>query len=440
MSRFWRVMLIVLGAALLLRVGYVLTVTQHDDNFYDATFYELQARSLANGDGFEDVVPFTHGPNADHPPLTSIVLAPAALAPGDDDSDRLLMRFEMVLVGLAVVVLVGLLGRAVAGERAGLLAAAIAAVYPNLWMNDGLLMSETLAALATTAVLLLAYRVVRERSIGMSLALGAVCGLAALVRAELALLVVLVAVPAIWVSTREDAADRWKGIGAALGAAAVVVAPWVGFNLARFEEPTFLSTGDGPVLIGANCDDTYGGDNVGLWLISCFPEESPPGDQSEVSRRLRDDAWQYIQDHPADLPVVAAARLGRLVALYDPVGTVEYSEGEGRPAWASWLGLATFLVLVALAVVGGRALRRRSVRIWPLLAPVWLVLVSAVIFYGLPRFRVPLEPTVVVLGAVGIAALLARRQAEWLPEAAPPTSASPTSAPSPSTIEASSSS
>lgn len=438
MSRFWKVMLLVLAAALLLRVAYVLTVTQHDEHYYDATFYELQARSLARGDGFENVTPFKLGENADHPPLTSIVLAPAAWAPGDDDSDRLLMRFEMVLFGLAVVVLVGLLGRAVAGERAGLLAAAIAAVYPSFWMNDGLLMSETLAALATVGALLLTYRLLRARTqgegaLGLVAALGAVCGLAALVRAELALLVVLLALPAVWVTSRGDAAQRWKGIGAALGAAAIVVAPWVLFNLARFDEPTFLSTGDGPVLIGANCDDTYEGDNVGLWLVSCFPAESPPGDQSVVSRRLRDDAWEYIEAHTSDLPYLTVARLGRLVSLYDPVGTVEFSVGEGRPEWASWSGLAAFVVLVPFAVWGAIALRRRSVRIWPLLAPVWLVLASAVIFYGLPRFRVPLEPTVVVLGAVGIAALLARRQAEWLPASAPDTVG-------PSAIEASSSS
>jgi hypothetical protein len=39
---------------------------------------------------------------------------------------------------------------------------------------------------------------------------------------------------------------------------------------------------------------------------------------------------------------------------------------------------------------------------------VWLVLISAAVFYGTPRFRVPAEPTVVVLAAVGISALAAR--------------------------------
>jgi predicted membrane metal-binding protein len=67
------------------------------------------------------------------------------------------------------------------------------------------------------------------------------------------------------------------------------------------------------------------------------------------------------------------------------------------------------LALLPLAAVGGIWLRRRRVRIWLLFTPVWVVVISAAVFYGTPRFRVPAEPTVVVLAAVGIGALLGRR-------------------------------
>ena len=64
----------------------------------------------------------------------------------------------MAVFGAGVVLLIGLIGRTVAGDRAGLIAAAIAALYPNLWINDGLVMSETLATLAVALAILLAYR------------------------------------------------------------------------------------------------------------------------------------------------------------------------------------------------------------------------------------------------------------------------------------------
>ena len=61
-------------------------------------------------------------------------------------------------MGAATVALIGLLARRVAGDRAGLVAAAIAAVYPPLWMLDASLRSESLYAPLIALVLLLAYR------------------------------------------------------------------------------------------------------------------------------------------------------------------------------------------------------------------------------------------------------------------------------------------
>src|SRR5204862_312763 len=60
-------------------------------------------------------------------------------------------RYAMVLFGTILVVLVGLLGRRVGrsvpglnADTGGLVAAGAVAVSPNVWVNDGLGMSETL--------------------------------------------------------------------------------------------------------------------------------------------------------------------------------------------------------------------------------------------------------------------------------------------------------
>src|SRR5260370_31193882 len=76
---FARGLLLILVAALALRVGYVLTVTRHDHHFYDAFYYDVEAATIADGHGFVlPAVGYKPGPAADHPPLTSIVLVPAA--------------------------------------------------------------------------------------------------------------------------------------------------------------------------------------------------------------------------------------------------------------------------------------------------------------------------------------------------------------------------
>jgi 4-amino-4-deoxy-L-arabinose transferase-like glycosyltransferase len=417
--RFRRVLLLIVLGALAFRVGYVLVVTQHHTGFYDAIFYEFEAKSVAHGDGFVVPLPGPYVEAADHPPLTVAALIPAAELPGDS---RLWMRFTMAALGSAVVALIGLLGRRVSGERIGLFAAGIAALYPNLWMNDGLIMSETLAALITVAVLLLAYRMLRRPTWRVAAALGAVCGLAALTRAELILLVPLLALPVAWRSARGHPLVRLRPVAVSIGAAALVMAPWIGFNLARFQEPTFISTGDGIALLGANCGATFHGSGIGLWSPACLPASAPRGDQSVQDRRDRKLATDYIRQHVDRLPVTVLARFGRLLGVYTPARIALYNSGEGRPEWASYLGIATFWVLVPFAIAGGIWLRRRRVRIWLLFTPAWIVLIAAAAFYGQPRFRVPFEPTVVVLAAVGIAAAVSRRWPELGPE--PPPAAS----------------
>ena len=406
--RFWAVLGVILVAAVGLRVGYVLTVTRHDHHLYDATFYELEARAVADGRGFVDVFAKDRDrPAADHPPLTVLVLVPGALIPGA--SGELAMRLTIAALGVGVVALVALLARRVAGDAVGLLAGGIAAVYPNLWMSDGLLMSETIGSLLTTAILVLAYRVMRGTTNRLLLGLGLLCGLAMLARAELALLAPFIALPAILLGTRGDTVTRRLKRLAVTGATAVVVVgPWVGFNLARFEEPVTLSTNDGIALAMGSCDSVFYEPYVGYANLFCLGER-PRGDQSEQSRVYRERALDYINDHLRRYPVVVLARVGRLWSVFKPGQTGELNVGEGRPEWASWLGVASLFVLAPFAAWGVVVSRRRKTAVWPLVVPLALVTAAAAFLTaGLPRYRAPAEPGIVVLAAIGAVALRGR--------------------------------
>jgi hypothetical protein len=66
-------------------------------------------------------------------------------------------------------------------------------------------------------------------------------------------------------------------------------------------------------------------------------------------------------------------------------------------------------VLVGFAIAGVVILRRRKVALIPLLAPVVIVTIVAAAFYGLVRFRAPAEVSIVVLAAVALDALWAKR-------------------------------
>src|SRR5215213_842926 len=141
-----------------------------DDNYA----YHKQAQLLLDHGGFyepfvwKDSVqaggPERFEPSAGHPPGYVIYLAAFGIVGLDSPTANRLAS------GFAGAVAVGLIGvaarwvgrRAGLGEgvadRAGLIAAFLAAIYPNLWINDALILSESLYAGLTALVILAAYR------------------------------------------------------------------------------------------------------------------------------------------------------------------------------------------------------------------------------------------------------------------------------------------
>jgi hypothetical protein len=379
----------------------------------DAYYYHQAANLLADGEGFPHPYFWDEGiraPGADHPPGYQVVLAVPSLL--GFDTIRAHQVFTC-LIGAATIVLVAIAGRQVAGPRTGLIAAGLAALYPNMWMNDAALMSETLALFGGTLVVIAAYAAWRRPDLARFGWLGAAVGFATLARAEAALLVPLVIIPlAAWVPGLGawDWKARLKPLVAAGLASGVVVMPWVAYNMARFAEPATLSTQAGPTFDVANCDDTYYGRLLGSWSFACASD--PPleiNDRSTIDKQLRDEAFTYAGDHASRIPVVVAARVGRAFAVYGPVEQLDFDRfAENRPLWASRLGLAAYYPIALGAVAGAVVLRRRGIPSFPLVAGVVSVLITVIVFYGSTRFRAPAEASLVILAAVALDALLAR--------------------------------
>jgi 4-amino-4-deoxy-L-arabinose transferase-like glycosyltransferase len=396
----------------------------------DELFYNAEANYLAQGHGFNE--PFsalTHPgakppPAADHPPLTVMVLTPVSWLTDHAPLSWFIKeslhdhvrehRYTMVLLGTLLVALIGLLGRRVGGDTVGLVAAGIAAVSPNIWVNDGLVMSETLTALSVV-VAMIAVLWWRDRpSRRRAAALGAVCGVAALARVEFLLLVPLFGVVVVASALPPPRPEHWKQAGVMVLAALVVVAPWVGYNLARFHDPTFISTNDGLTLAGANCDSVYRGRAMGFWSLACA-SNPPPGDQSQVSSALRRRGLDYMKAHTSRLPVVVAARVGRTWSLYRPLDMLELNQGEDREAWVTRLGLIVYYPTLLFAIVGAIDLwrRRRRIVLWVLSVPPIIVTFNTVVTYGQTRFRAGAEPSLALLAAVGVVAFVSWVRATW---------------------------
>jgi 4-amino-4-deoxy-L-arabinose transferase-like glycosyltransferase len=324
------------------------------------------------------------------------------------------------VVGITGVVLIALCGRKLAGDRAGLIAGAIAAVYPQLWINDGMLLSETIAVPMVALTILLAYRLRDRPTYAAAALLGGAIALTALSRSELILLYAFLCLPLVLGIRSASMKRRIQLLATIGGVGLLVLGPWIAYNQARFQDPVYLSTGIGGALSAGSCDEVFYGNRIGYYS-NCFPGPMPPLtlDESQRDRFAYDYAKEYIRDHQRRIPVVAAARVGRLWDVFKPGQTtfLDWSlEGRGRVA--SWTGLYMFYALVPLGVLGLVALRRRRFALSPLLAPALIVTAAAATTFGVTRYRAPVEPALVIAAAVGIDALWRRlRRAQHQPVA-----------------------
>jgi len=421
----FRVWLAVIGVgALALRVVYTLWKVGDGPPAGDAVYFYGQAMALADGEGFINPILFQAFDlklqAAHHPPLFVVFLAAMSTVVGDSPQS---LRLASCVLSAATVVVIGLVGRRVAGERAGLLAAAVAAAYPHLWLNDPLLLSEPLYGLCIALVLLTAYRLWDEPTPREALLVGVAIGFATLARAEALLLFVILAIPLIARCRRVDRVGRLVLVAVTLAAGGVVMAPWVAHNLYRFNEPVTLSYGLAGVLTQANCDETYSGELLGYWDPDCsfLDERLGPsareclrqpdrcaeiygerfGDESDAAALGQRLGVEYITEHKGRLPVVVSARVGRMWGLFRPAQQVRIDGfAEGRGLWGARIGLITFYEMVAVAALGLVLLYRRKVPILPLVSMAVLVTTVAALAIPVTRYRMPLEVAMAVLAGV----------------------------------------
>ncbi len=365
--------------------------------------YEWSKQGNLNAAGHWFVSAFNLRPTALRPPGWAVVLTVWAWF-GQHDWFR--QQLLACAIGAATVAVVGLAARRMAGDRVGLIAAAIAAVYAGFWIFERALLSETLLLVAISIVILLAYRFRDRPSLQGAAVLGGMCGVLAMVRSEQVLILPLLILPLIVGARGVDRRRRVVWLALATLAMLVVVAPWTIFNLSRFQRPVLLSNGFGGAAATGNCDLTYYGSEIGYGDLRCVPVFAP-GDQSVQDTEDAHTALTYAEHHLSRVPLVLFAREGRTFGYWNPSQQVNF-DAQFMGSWVgvTWLGMTSYWVLLVPAVAGGVILRRRRIAIYPLLAFVATAFFAVAPTIGDVRYRAAAEVPLVLLAAVALDALL----------------------------------
>jgi hypothetical protein len=406
----------IVALGLVARALYVLVVLDDVAPGADAVWYQLQGGGIREGKGF--VVPRTLFTGellstAAFPPLYPAFLGAWHVVVGASPSTDA-VRLAGLVPAAATIVLTALLGRRVAGERVGVVAALLVALHPGLVAVDGSAMSENLTVPLVVGAQVLALRLVdatgRRAQVARAAALGGVLGLAVLTRQDLVVLALLLAGWLV-VALPGDVRAAVPVAGLVGVTALAVVAPWLWRNHQAVDVVAVSTLSPTSALAGANCDATYAGASVGSWDYGCVVA-ARPGAASEdelLERRVPEgelmDAYQQAAlDHArrnlTQLPTVVAARQARVWSLWSPTDLARRDADESRRY--GWQLVARPLEAV-LGLVGAAGLalriRRRSPATFVLVVPVLTVACSAAVGYGNPRFNAIAQPSLLVAAA-----------------------------------------
>ncbi len=397
-SKEVRLVALLSGLALALRLALVLAVERDEFVFNDTFFYGLTANSLANGDGFA----FVPGvPTAQWPPVFPLVLSFVFRLTGSHE--QIVGELFNAVLGTLTVPLLYLLIRRVFGRREALVGAAVLAVLPGQILWTDVLLAETLYTfLLVGFFLLLAVLPPRPSS---AVALGAAIGLLTLTRGE-GLLLVPVVLAAWWPALPRRALLARAAVVVAM--LAVVIAPWTIRNAIVMDAFIPLSTNSSTTLwSGHNPGATGGQSYASQDLIGRRSSDNP---EVEEAKNLRSEALEYMVSNPRrELELIPLKLLNLNRGDSWALEWVNASESGRRPIGAeigtpirvaadfAYYGLLA--ATLASILLFWRALWRRPVTRGALVLFAGSLVMFGFVYYGNYRYRVPLEPLMILFAA-----------------------------------------
>ncbi|HEY8526051.1 MAG TPA: glycosyltransferase family 39 protein [Acidimicrobiales bacterium] len=417
-------LVVVVGAVL--RVWWA-TKAEPPQELRDPVLYLLLGEQLADGEGYS-YPGADGGVTAYYPPGYPLALGAlvwlARLGPGDVAAFDVAVAANVVL-SVATIGLVFALGRRLVDARVGLVAAAVFALWPNLVFHSGVVLTETLFLFLFVLMLLVALptpELARHPGVRRLIAVGVLFGAAGLVRP-----VSLVIAPLFLVLWWPDGVLRAVRNTALVGVATVaVIVPWTIRNAVSMDSPILLSANFGDnFCIGNNPDATGGYALPGYCFDGLEAGERPEFEVRRQSETL-DRAVRWLRDHPGEALGLVPDR-ARFTLRDDHDGLEAANDFGAHPIVADSTadtlrtGADVFYYVVVAAAVAGLivsavrgAWRDRRWLLFVLAAPVQLV--SPLVTFGEPRFKMPIYPVLAVLAGVAVVGLLRRRSVSWSDE------------------------
>ncbi len=395
--------ILILVVSFLLRLGAVFALrdwhegpsTRHGA---DGVEFNQLAEHLARGEGY---VSEAGNPTSFRAPGFPIVLAGVYKVCGHS---FVAAYVSFCVLGALSCVLTYLLARELLPESGGRLAAILATIYvPHIYFATTF-SSETVCVptLACSIWLFLCH--LRTQKLGV-LMLGGLClGWTALTRPFALLVCPFLLAILVVVQLRRQQLDFSK-LAVWVVSFCVVVFPWTFRNYRVFGKPVLVATNGGSTFYGGNNDRVVSEPRrFGAWITTLELPQRELVDAARGEAEHDSVEWRlgldWVRTH---LSVMPKLLLFKFVRLWLP----ELDSPNKRYTLIQVVGYTPFLLLYLLGFV--HCLRARSenpAAWWALHLTVLSTVLTALIFWGSPRFRDANMPLLMVYASVGLTTLL----------------------------------
>lgn len=400
--------------ALLIRLVYNRTVGEGYFPLHDSLTYQTIALNILQEHCY---CYLPHLPTVDRAPLWPMVIAAIYGLLGSHD---MMVRYFLSFVGSGTCLLIYFFARDMFGPRVALIAGIAAAIYPFLFIYDGWLYAESLYTFLLFAFCYTLYHLQRTPRRSLMILAGVLLGLVSLTRPNGQLILGLFFVWAAIVGLAKLLSWR-KIIESVITIsllALVLVAPWTLRNYVATHTFVAIATGDGKVLVGAYndkiTDPAYqGGQYLATWLK---PEESVPDIASqpqfstntcagscEVTRDgiYKATALEWIRTNIDKLPMLGGLHFLNNWQIVSTEADFPFNRFPTRSTSQLVILLMEICtpIVFIFATLGLIVTFRRWRELLFIYFMILLTIAQSVALYGFARFRAPIEPMLLLLGA-----------------------------------------
>lgn len=379
-----RLLFAILISALTLRL--IVAFTSQTSVTYDSLGYDQRALSIVSGEGYS----FHGRPTAVKPPLYSIFLAGIYKIFGHN---YLFVRIIQSIIGAITCIIIYYLGKEILGKAVGIVSAILFIFYPVFIKSSVQLLTECLFTLMISLISLYILRISRGGSLKNAIFLGAWLGISVLTRSLMVFFVPLILFLIAFNFIQINKNSKLKILITITISFLLLVSPWVIRNYIVYHAFVLGGTQAGEVLY-----TSYNPRQGYLYGFTTNDEviafASTIENEVERSGFLFKKALESIKERIREVPRMEVLKVVFFWSIFD---WEILSADPGRGVYNFF-----YVFFLPFSIVGAMLLWKDFKKYSVLFIPVIFFQLLALVFFGSPRYRMAIEPSLIIFAGAGI--------------------------------------